>query len=362
MKIVICTNYFHPSVGGSEYVTEVVAKYLSLFHDVFVFTKAIKKRERTKFLPVRIVDYLPSNSTDFMKKMQTVNPDVILIYSDVFDYFKELVLSTHSLKAKIILATCGANWLHDNPSCALSFYRKIDRLHAIVCHSEYGQDYDLCSSKNMLAKTHIIPNGVCLSDFDNLSTKSEIANKYNLPEDRKWSVSVSNFLPGKGQEHALKIANKLDVMHIQISSDILFSAIGAVQEGRWKKRNSKGQALLKNIPHTDILSILRASNILLFTSEKEVAPIVMLEAMSSELPWVSTDVGNVISLDGGLCVSAPKDAKYNSIFNDTVISSLTVMAKELLSKPTLGKEGRKQVERHFQWESILPKYNFLIES
>jgi len=363
VKIAICTNHFDPLVGGSEYVTNVLAQFLSQEHEVCVLTRPALGRERSKYLPIRIVEYQTRYAADFMKKMTMIAPDVIFIYSDLFDFFKELVLYENPFKSKIIVALCGANLLHLQPSLSMTFFRRLDRISAIVCHSKWGRDYKLCSHKEANPKTYVVPNGVHLSDFSNLIKKNHLAEIYNLPMDMQWSVNVSNFYPGKGQEHCFRIAKHFpQLTHIQIAHSIPYS-IGDVLETSWQKK-SKGSnsSLLKNIPRQHVLSFLRASNLMMFTSEKEEAPLVLLEAMACELPWVSADVGNTRGLKGGICVNAPKDAKHNSVFSETVISSFVDAVKEVLVKPTLGREGREQIEKQFQWNHILPQYKFIIEN
>jgi glycosyltransferase involved in cell wall biosynthesis len=364
MKIAICTNHYAPSVGGSEYVTGEIANYLAASHEVFVFTEYMQGRDKTKLLPVRVVDFLPRQGFDFMKKLQLVNPDVILIYSDKFNFFKELAVQPVKLKSRIIVALCGANYLYANASVAVAFIRNSSRISAIVCHSELTRDFGLCSDPGLVGKTHIIPNGVHLSEFENLRPKAALASEYNLDPSKKWIINVSNFFPGKGQHHIFSVRKQMKqhACYIQVANDIPFS-IGEMLESDWKKL-AKGQSdvhLLKNLSRKTILSLLRASNLFLFTSEKEEAPIVMLESMASELPWVAGNVGNVESLRGGICIRLPKTFDYYSVYEKTGLQSFADAADTVLDKPTLGREGRTQVEERFNWSRILPQYQSLVE-
>jgi len=107
---------------------------------------------------------------------------------------------------------------------------------------------------------------------------------------------VSNFFPGKGQEHIInildKLPNKEDYSYLQISSNIDFS-IGKTLENKWNNQVMQCHNLdirwLKNLSRQDTIGYFKNSNVFVFTSEKEVAPIVTLESMAARLPWVSTD-------------------------------------------------------------------------
>ena len=102
------------------------------------------------------------------------------------------------------------------------------------------------------------------------------------------------------------------------------------------------------------------SNVFLFPTEKEVAPIVLLESMAASLPWISADVGNARGLEGGKVVSAQKDSRYHSVFDERVKSLFAKGISGLLAQPTVGDDGRRQVET-MTWDKILPRYISLIE-
>jgi glycosyltransferase involved in cell wall biosynthesis len=219
----------------------------------------------------------------------------------------------------------------------------------------------------MRAKTTVIPNGIDLEEFDN----NHLTRQQLLPEyvQHKWILNVSNFFPGKGQQYIPDILRRLpdkwNYIYLQISSDIEFD-IGSQLENKWNKqcrlqlKDNKNISvhLLKNLPRDQVIGFFKNSNVFMFPTEKEVAPIVLLEAMAAELPWVAADVGNTPGLKGGRVISAIKDSRYHSVFDERVIRLFAQAAKNLLIQPSM--EGREQVES-MTWKEILPRYLSIIE-
>lgn len=367
LKVSICVNYFHPSVGGAEFVSKTIADYISKHHEVSVFTrKLIGKRRDARDFPYRVYEYTTGDLVGFEKKLHDIKPDVVFIYSDVFDFFR--TLATKRQPYQIILALCGANWLYGHRNYINMLYRNMKNIKAIVCHSTRERDYRMCATDIIKDKTVIIPNGIWLDEFDkNTKTRQDLAPSI---ADKRWLVNVSNFFPGKGQEHLINIFSQLpgldQTAYVQISSDIDFD-IGQMLEGRWKlmtrKLKKKGMKvkLMKNLPREDVIGFLKQSNVFTFSSEKEVAPLVLLESMAASLPWVSTNVGNAEDLKGGSCIRSVKDSRYHSVFDKRVELQFREAVLNMWNTPSFGDAGRQQIEDELTWDKILPQYLSLIE-
>lgn len=364
MNIVICCNHFWPLTGGSECVTLKIARHLSSSHKVSVITRKVANRSKNFDIP--IYEYTPQNWGLFAKHLANLNADVVFVYSDVFDFFRPLI-SLNRPKFRIAVALCGANWLYSNKAFVNTFYRKIDAIKCIICHSQFDRDYRLCSTEPLLSKTFIIPNGVDTSEFDNNHFTREDLQPDLL--DRRWILNVSNFFPGKGQHHLVDIINQIptpkNIAYLQICSDIDFS-IGQVLEDKWKRdihKINKGVVvkLLKNITREQTVGYFKQSNVFAFTSEKEVAPLVILESMASQLPWVATDVGHVRGLKGGKYIPALKDTKFHSCIDERVKRIFADYLLQLWDNRSVGEEGRLQIDKELTWDKILPMYSSVLD-
>lgn len=371
MKLVICVNHFDPLIGGCEIVTKTLAEHWSANHDVTVLTRRLKKpRNHEKYTKYKVCEYLFGDQKAFIQILEKLNPDLVFVYSDIFDFFRLIALQSTPLftRFRIILALCGANWLYQNKNFINILNRNMANIEVLICHSEHDRDFRMCSSGNFKDKTIVIPNGVNVSEFDN----NTLTRQDLLPEltSKRWVLNVSNFFPGKGQEHLVHIlgnvTNPSEVVYLQVSNDIEFS-IGKILEQKWKmtsynlKKKGMSVQLLKNQSREKVIGFFKNSNVFAFTTEKEVAPLVLLESMAAELPWISTDVGNAVGLRGGTFIRAPKNRMYHSVFDKRVADLFLQAIYNVWNLPKIGEAGRKQINEELVWDKILPRYSELIE-
>lgn len=368
MNVVFCVNHFHPLVGGAEHVVRTLAEYFAKDHNVFVVTRRVQYRSHKVFDKYRVIEYSTGDVSGFLHKIGEINPDVVMCYSDVFDFFRHLVIMPRK-KFRLIISLCGANWIYQtgNRNFANLFIRNIDNIYSVVCHSVYERDYSLCSNSKVLPKTVIIPNGISLEEFDNNHfTREELCSEIS---GKRWILNVSNFFPGKGQHHVVDVIENLPepdmLVYIQISNDIDFP-IGLRLESDWKKYVKLKlphieTKFFKNLPREQVIGFFKRSNLFLCGSEKEVAPLVLLESMASSLPWVSMNVGNAVELHGGKCIKAVKDRRFYCHFDERVKNLFIDSASHLLHNPDIGEKGDKQVRELFNWDKILPQYRKIVE-
>lgn len=366
-KIAVCVNHYSPSVGGAEIVTETITDHLNKDHEVFVFTRKLQKSRDLSSFDYPIFEYRPQDFGMFEKKLKSLNADYILVYSDVFDFFRQLI-TNYKGDEKLVLCLCGANWLYSQRNYVNALYRKMFKIQAIVCHSTQDRDYNLCSVDKFKEKLVVIPNGIWKDEFDkNSLTKTDLLPRY---KDTQWILNVSNFFPGKGQEHLINILGLMsspeNKTYIQISNDIDF-AIGAQLEARWKSRIPKlkkqgfGVKLLKNIDREKVVGFFKQSNAFAFSSEKEVAPLVLLESMAANLPWIATNIGNAQDLSGGIVIPCMKDSRFHSAFTTQTQQQFATGIQELLNSPKIAETGKRQVEKYLTWDRVLPQYSYLFK-
>lgn len=366
MNIAICVNSFHPLVGGCEAVTYKLAEHLSARgHSIFILTRRVAGRVATTYRKFRVIEYLPRDLPGFQARLDQIKPDVVFVYSDVFDFFRHLLTSS---KYRLIIALCGANWLFAHKSFVNILYQNTKQISKLICHSVYDRDYKLCCTERLRDKLTVIPNAVDLSEFDN----NHISKTTLLPglDQRFVILNVSNFFPGKGQQHIPDILNLLPdpqrIAYVQVSTDIDYP-VGKHLELEWQKllhtklKPDIKVVFKKNISREETIGLFRNSNVFVFPTEKEVAPLVILEAMAAELPWVSCDVGSVPGLQGGRCIMAARNAMYESLIDSRVKGLFASAINDLIHKPAIAKSGRLQIEREMTWDKVLPQYESVIE-
>ena len=363
MKIIICCNHSWPHIGGTEKVVKQISTSMSekYGHDVFVISRSLLK-------PIKDgkISMIPCarDPLSFLRQIQALKPDHTFVYSDCFSFWSTIVDNAEKIPGKKSIALVGMNYMLSRRNIFNTFKNKKDQFQ-IVTHSDNYQDYKGCTDFGL--QVTVIPNGINLSEFD-----KEVSNP--LPEkfkDKKIILCVSNFFPGKGQEQLVEVANRLsrkrdDFVVVFISSTVNFfyaQVLSSKVQGLLKKA-SFPFLFLKDISRDQVIGYFLSSNIFAFPTQKEVAPVVVLEAMACKIPWVSMPVGNTRLLKGGLLVPySTKDKDGYALYDE---QSYTVFADHLFNilenrdlKTSLGESGYQQIIEDYNWEKIERQYNDL---
>jgi len=205
-------------------------------------------------------------------------------------------------------------------------------------------------------KVHAIFNGVDTSIFapgDGAAKRRELGLPLNAP-----IVGILAALrPEKNHElfleGAKQIQQQLPDAHFVLVGD------GPGREQLEKLANELGIAAVTHFlgSRSDVPEVLRTLDVLALTSHNEASPVSILEALSSGIPVVASEVGSVPEtvlpdITGQLFSAGDLDAYV----------SHTV---ELLRNPTLrtemGNEGRRRVSQHWSLKAMVSGYEALIE-
>jgi len=358
MKVLICCNHSYPQQGGSENVLYHLSRglYNQYCDECLVMSTSVKRPfvdNSVLYMPVQ------PNYDGFTGSIKTCKPDHVLIYGDLFLHWKNIVEKPNSIPFSKSIALVGANRTLSEP-----YFADLLKLHHnmfnVIVHSECYKDYEFCQEAGI--PCHVIPNGVDLREFD-ADPQVDFREKYRIPKDGHLVLNVSNFFPGKGQEVLLDVLDKIPEVAKSIHLELVCSTVDMKEALKLEKyfkylaRTRKSCAsvkVLKDIPREDVVAGMKASDLFVFPSEKEVAPLVILESMAARLPYVSFDVGNVSMLQGGIVVS---DASIEE-FAKAVSRVLSDKDDGLVAN--LVKEGRDEIEKKYNWDVVVPQYKSLL--
>lgn len=183
-----------------------------------------------------------------------------------------------------------------------SFPRKTFKLYWVRFFVKYVWDATITKSQRtsdqLGIRLPVIPNGVNLSQFT-IVDKNEARIKLGLSKEKKYIIFVSD--PAR-KEKNFSLAEDA-VRNIQDDNVVLLPVF--------------------NRKHDDIVIYMCAADVLVLTSLNEGSPNVIKEAMACNCPIVSTDVGDVAWVTGGV------DGTYVSHSFDT--SEITNLLKKSLS-------------------------------
>ena len=362
MKIVCCVNHSWPHVGGSEKVVQQIAESAAndFSHDVVVLSRSLEKS-----LSHNNVQYIPCAPNDeaFLSQLQKLKPDHTHVYSDCFAHWGSLLHGCEKISGTKSIALVGMNHMRESERTMMVFLRKKDQF-KVITHSDIYLDYQKCHSKGV--DISVIPNGVDLQEFDQNTLDFNTKGK-------KVVLCVSNFFPGKGQEHLVKALdlvslnrNDFRAVFVYSSTNFMFGQILERQVKRLLDAAKFESDFIKNMPREKVVAAFKHASVFAFPSQKEVAPLVALESQAARTPWVALPVGNIRDLKGGIVIPhAGLDVRGYARYSNDVYHNMAMAINDLLDEKeydNLVLNGRKQVEESYCWSQIGKLYNEVFTS
>jgi len=362
-KLLILSNYSLPfQVGGSEIVIHEIAKNLHKSHNWNVTIGASNVSENTTLDGVSIKKS-PSTKSSLIRFCNNEKPDAIFVYSDAYVNWRDILMFSSSLPGKLFLSPVGFNHTLKNKFLE-RLLKKNDGLLEFICHSKSYIDYDY--TMNFANKAHVVPNGVNVDEF-NVAYSGKMDS---LKKDHgRVLLTVANFFPGKGYDGLLKVYDELYKIRKDFAVAIVASKVSWSVANNWlarmrkvfKSRPYKVKFFL-NMERSEVVQCFLGSDLFVFPSQKEVAPIVLLEAMAAGLPWLSLPVGHTKDLCGGEILNdVPRKPNGFCAYTDSVVNNMASKINLLLNNEELMNnysiEGREEIEKNLNWEKICQSYS-----
>jgi len=153
----------------------------------------------------------------------------------------------------------------------------------------------------------------------NAAEEAFFAPEYNdaLDVPRQYILSVANYCPRKNQKKCLELFYRSDIpehwgfVFIGSSKNKYFDELARYNQILRKQlrlQNEKPVRFLANIDRGDIYTYVKRSSLYFSASTWEAFPISIIEAMAAGVPYISSNVGIIRFLSGG--VVADKDEDY----------------------------------------------------
>jgi glycosyltransferase involved in cell wall biosynthesis len=209
--------------------------------------------------------------------------------------------------------------------------------------------YNIPKLKIDADKVFLITTGVDTEIFKPRNGKKKLRVELGIKENDRAILYVGRLDLVKGVNYLLQAAKKI----IPWYKNIKFLVVG---DGSLRK---KYEAFSKSFPDNiifagfreDIPALMNISDIFVLPSLSEGAPNVIMEANSSGLPVIATEVGEIpqMILDGktGILVK-PKDV-------NGLVNALKRLIDDPLLAKEMGKNGRKRMEEEYDWEIVCKK-------
>jgi glycosyltransferase involved in cell wall biosynthesis len=298
MKIIIFVYKFPPKwLAGTEIATYNLAKYLRQYgHDVHILTtldKGLSKDGNVQGFWVHRIPYPKIGRLGIiifwfhlLFSVKKIKPDII--HAQSIDMGIPALLSKIFLHKPYVIWAQGSDvytsWLFKTPISKLVM-KNADRLIALT--GDMNQEMQKICSRPI----NTIPNGIELEKFESIF-KQNARNTLKFPLSDKIIIFVGTLRPVKGIKYLIR-AMSLFPGH---DSSIKLVLVGDGSERKELRKLADELNLKDNIiftgrvPNEKIPLFLAASDIFALPSISEGFPLVVLEAMASGLPIVTTRV------------------------------------------------------------------------
>lgn len=221
-------------------------------------------------------------------------------------------------------------------------------------HGRFLIDFEKFPEK----KVAVIPNGIDTQRFrKSIPARVQLRKELNIPLESPVCGIVAALRPEKNHLLFLRAAALLNKQHPQSH----FMIVGDGPE-RQKLESAVDDLEITDRVHflgsrSDVPELLSAMDIFTLTSHNEASPVSILEAMSTEMPVVATDVGSISETVGhGVTgyLTRPGSAEMTFEYWDQLISNQKKMGE-------FGRTGRKVVIENSSLEVMIQGYEELIE-
>lgn len=324
---VICCESYFPSVGGvQEVLRQIAERLVVLGYRVTVLTSKHRDRSDDEVLRgVRVISLdvrgnlvrgLFGEIEKYKSLLLNLPYDAVLVKAAQQWTFDCALEVWPLIRARKIFIPCGFSGLR-NPSYSTYYAHMADWLGAFDVLMFYSTDYQDIEFAKKYGHRNVcvVPNGVDEREFEDLYCLG-IRRQLGVGEDEMLLLSVGTLIRSKGHWEVIRrfLAAELTKDTTLVINGApppnsgpisLLRAIKYSTEGRfplrmyslwtWLTRKAKGvrkRIKVVNLDRPSLVSLFKTANLFVFASHVEYSPLVIVEAMASGTPFLSTDVGN----------------------------------------------------------------------
>ena len=208
-------------------------------------------------------------------------------------------------------------------------------------------------------KIEIMPNGIDLSEFDNLPERGEFRKKYSLNDDQKLILYLGRIHKTKGLDLLVKAFAELS-MHLNNIELVIVGPVDGYLPSLKKLIADLG--ISDKVLYTGLLygeEKLKAcvdADVYVLPSAYETFPVAVLEACACGTPVIITDrcgIADVIDGQAGLVVPYDKDQ---------LADALSHMLSDDKMRRGFGERGKLLIQEQFAWPKITAQVESIYEN
>ncbi len=367
VKILITTPHYLPSLDGVSIAVAAQARLLTtLGHEVTIFTavtpEAQGEREGPEAL-LRRFDIAGCNHPwvplrgdleNYRRSVLSSNFEVIIVHAWACATTDALLEVWPILATRLIFCSHGSvitsikllwksphmwiGWLRYHRSVFPFVLKRSAAAVFLADLDDRERFWDVDVAKKMCPeRVTFIPNCIDLGVMD------EIPRDFDFGLESSSScviLCVGRFTKEKNQQALMRAVRELDLVGVSVifvGPQQNEYADGLLSEWRSTPRPSGECKIFSALSRRDTLRAIKTADLLVSTSKTECQPLVILEAMAFGVPFVSTNVGCVDELRGGLVASSFAD----------LVDGLAKLVSDRTLRHHMGSAGRAHIESTF---------------
>lgn len=388
MKVLFYTREYPPNVyGGAGVHVEYLARELSRLMKVEVRCFGVQDDEGQQLKALgfksdplhlddtspELVPILNTLGTCIQMNSGVMNADIVHCHTwyaqfagilSKLCYGTPLVLTTHSLeplrpwkREQLGRGYDASSWIEKTA---------IEMADAVIAVSEETKRDVLNHFNVEEKKVSIIYNGIDLDEY-NTTKDSTALDKYGIDKSKPFVLFVGRITRQKGIIH---LVNAIKYLDLETQVVLCAGAPDTEEIGREMKLSvEEVQKSRKNViwipemlSKKEIIQLYSHAAVFCCPSIYEPFGIINIEAMACNTAVVASSVGGIkeVVVDGetGILVplkqekSAPFEASHPDKFSRNLAAGINKLMADKNLREVMGKNGRKRVEKYFDWKSI----------
>ena len=232
--------------------------------------------------------------------------------------------------------------------------RQFDQLVVLSQRRDFGRFLDhRLACWTGFKNVSVIPNGAFVREFTDASLP-DFRKDFHLGSELLL-LGVANYCDRKNQMLAVRAFR-----HAQIKDATLVLIGSEFNDYSEQVRRLDAElqpvfpaghvVLLEKLSRAQICAAYQAADLFVLAAKEETQPIVLLEAMASHTPWLSTDTGCVSELPGGLVAWSEND----------LVEKMAGLTASPGLRQQLAAEGWAASQQTYDWEQVVAAYDRLI--
>jgi glycosyltransferase involved in cell wall biosynthesis len=385
MRILHCVEFYHPSVGGTQYVARALAERLARRgHEVTVATSHHPERTAEIIGGVRVASFrisgnlvrgLEGEVDAYHAFLARGGFDVVTLFGSqqwATDVALRGLDALGAAGAKVVFVPTGFSYLFD-PAYAAYFARMPEWMRTVdanVFLAERYRDVEFARAHG-IANGHLIPNGASEEEFG-APSNIDVRAMLGIPKDHALVLHVGSFTGLKGQEEAIEIFRRARLRRatILLVGDASHRRIWRRCRRRVRLFSASPRRLLDrtsvravSLPRDATVAAFQAADLFLFPSNIECSPIVLFEAAAAGTPFLSTDVGNAGEIArwtgaGELLPTTTRDGLAHADLDGSA-EALRRLLADAPRRAEMAAAGTRAWRERFTWDGIAARYETL---